>query len=121
MVKLVGPGVNDGIVIELIHGRHDAVLEFLLGCDADVAHHRAGKLGEEALDEVEPGAVLGREDNFETAGRLTGEPSLCLLGDVGGMIARRRPATAFIPVSESNGKATSEATENESNPYEWFH
>jgi hypothetical protein len=36
-------------------------------------------------------------------------------------IARRRPATAFILVSESNGKATSEATENESNPYGWFH
>ena len=31
MVKLVGPGVNDGIAIELIHGSHDAVLEFLLG------------------------------------------------------------------------------------------
>ena len=41
MVKLVGPGVNDGIAIELIHGRHGAVLEFLLGCDADVAQDRA--------------------------------------------------------------------------------
>src|SRR5208282_6748644 len=29
------------------------------GCDADVAQDRAGELGEEALDEVEPGAVHG--------------------------------------------------------------
>src|SRR5208337_3235746 len=72
--------------IEVIHGGHDAVLELLFGCDADVAQDRAGELGEEALDEVEPGAVLGREDKFETADRLTGEPSLCLLGDVRGMI-----------------------------------
>jgi hypothetical protein len=27
----------------------------------DVAQDRAGELGEEALDEVEPGTVLGRE------------------------------------------------------------
>jgi len=46
--------VNDGIAIELIHGGHDAVLELLFGCDADVAQHRAGELGEEAFDEIEP-------------------------------------------------------------------
>src|SRR5208282_4475073 len=80
MVELVGPGVNDGIAIEFIHGGHDAMLELLFGCDADVAQDRAGELGEEALDEVE------REDKFETADWLTGEPSLCLLGDVGGVI-----------------------------------
>ena len=74
------------MAIELVHGGHDAVLEFLLGCDADVAQHRAGELGEEALDEIEPGAMLGREYEFKPAGRLIGEPSLCLLGVVGGMI-----------------------------------
>src|SRR5208337_693135 len=36
--------------------------------------------------EIEPGAVLGREDEFESAGRLLGEPSLGLLRDVRGMI-----------------------------------
>jgi len=78
--------VNDWIAIEFIHGGHDAVLEFLFGFDADVAQHRAGELGEEALDEIEPGAVLGREGEFEAADWLTGEPSRCLLGDVRGMI-----------------------------------
>ena len=78
--------MDDGVSIEVIHGGHDAVLEFLFGCDTDVAQHRAGELREEAFDEVEPGAVLGREDEFEAPGRLLGEPSLGLLGDVRGMI-----------------------------------
>ena len=74
--------MDDGIAIEFIHGSHDAILEFLFGCDADVAEHRACELGEEALDEIEPGAVRGREGEFEAADRLIGEPSLGLLGDV---------------------------------------
>ena len=41
---------------------------------------------EATLDEIEPGAVLGREDEFESTGRLLGEPSLGLLGDVRRMI-----------------------------------
>src|SRR5271166_1928297 len=53
---------------------------------ADVAQDRAGELGEETLDEIEPGAVLGREGEFESTGRLLGEPSLGLLGDVRRMI-----------------------------------
>src|SRR2546430_5314003 len=85
-VELVGPYVNDGMAIEFIHGSHDAILEFLFGSDADVAQYRAGELGEEPLDEIEPGAMRGRVGEFETAGRLIIEPSLGLLGDVRGMI-----------------------------------
>ena len=78
--------MDDGVVIEVIHGGHDAVLELLFGCDLDMSQNRAGELGEETLDEIKPGAVLGREDEFEAAGRLLGEPSLGLLGDVRRMI-----------------------------------
>jgi hypothetical protein len=85
-VELIRPGVDDGMAIEFIHGSHDASLEFLLGCDADVAQHRACELGEEAFDEIEPRAVRGREGEFEAADRLIGEPSLGLLGKVRGMI-----------------------------------
>ena len=80
--------MNDGIAIEFVHSSHDSILEFLFGYDADVAQHRAGELGEEALDEVEPGAVLGREGEFETALGLLGEPSFRLFGDMRGMIVR---------------------------------
>ena len=78
--------MDDGMAIEFIHGGHDAVLEFLFGCDADMAQPRSGELGEEALNEIEPGAVLGRKGEFEPVGRLLGEPGFGLLGDVRGMI-----------------------------------
>jgi hypothetical protein len=57
--------VNDGNAVEIIYGGHEAILEFLFGYDADVAQDRAGELGKEALDEIEPGAVRGREGEFE--------------------------------------------------------
>jgi hypothetical protein len=58
--------VSDGSLIEVIHGGHNALLELLFGCDAEVAQHRAGELGEETFfDEVEPRAVLGREGEVE--------------------------------------------------------
>ena len=37
-----------------------------------VAQDRASELGEEALDEVEPGAMLGCEGELEAAGRSIG-------------------------------------------------
>ena len=46
-----------------------------------MAQDRAGELGEEAFDEVEPGAVLGRESEFESVLGLIGEPSSGLFGD----------------------------------------
>ena len=78
--------MDDGVAIEVIHGGDNAVLEFVFGCDADVAEHRAGELGEEAFDQIEPRAVLGGKGEFEAPGRLARELSLGLLGDVRGMI-----------------------------------
>jgi hypothetical protein len=57
--------VNDGIAIEEVHGGHDAIPELLFGRDADMAPHGAGQLGDEALDEVEPRAMLGSEGELE--------------------------------------------------------
>ena len=45
-----------------------------------------GELGEEALDEVEPGAVLGREGKVEAAYRSGVEPGSGFPRDVRGMI-----------------------------------
>src|SRR5208337_2089040 len=61
--------MDDGVSVEVVACGPDAVLELLFGCD-----------------EIEPGAVLGREDEFESTCRLLGEPSLGLLGDVRRMI-----------------------------------
>src|SRR6201998_468276 len=51
-----------------------------------MAQDRAGEFGEEALDEVEPGAVLGREGELEAAIRSSGEPSFGFARDMRGMI-----------------------------------
>src|SRR3984893_5884166 len=51
-----------------------------------VAQDRASELGEEALDEVEPGAVFEREGELEAVRRLSGKPSLGFSGDVRRMV-----------------------------------
>ncbi len=78
--------MNDRFRIEVLHGGHEPVLELLLGRDPDMAEDRSRQLGEEALDEVEPRAMLRGEGELEPAGRLRGDPSAGLLGDVRGMI-----------------------------------
>ena len=78
--------MNERIAVEIIHGGHEAILELLLRCDADVAQDGAGEFGKEALDEIEPGAVFGCEGEFEAVRGLTGEPGSGLFGDVRGMI-----------------------------------
>ena len=74
--------MDNGLLIEEIHGGDDALLEFLFGRDADVAQNRAGELGEEALDEVKPGAMGGREGECEAMRGLLRDPGSGLLGDV---------------------------------------
>ena len=78
--------MDDRVSVELVHCGDDARLEFVFRCDSDVAQDGAGKLGKEALHEIEPGAVLGRESEFEAAGGLLDEPSFGFLGNVRGMI-----------------------------------
>jgi hypothetical protein len=58
----------------------------LLWCHADVSEDGACEFGEEALDEVEPRAVLGREGEGETSARSSSEPSFGFSRDVCGMI-----------------------------------
>ena len=60
--------MDDGILVEVVHGSDDAILEFLFGGDTDVAEDGSGQLGKKALNEVEPGAVFRREGEFEAAG-----------------------------------------------------
>ena len=55
------------MAVEFIHGSHETILEFLFGCDADVAQHRTSELGEEPFDEIEPGSVRlnpGKEEEM---------------------------------------------------------
>ena len=75
--------MDDGVSVELVHGGHDALLEFLFRCDPDVAQHGAGELREEVLDEVQPRAMLRSKGKFEAALRLCREPGFGFLGRMG--------------------------------------
>jgi hypothetical protein len=74
------------MAIDILDTGHDALPELLLGWHPDVTQDRASKLGEEALDEIEPRAVDGREGELEAASRSSGEPTSGLLRYMSGMI-----------------------------------
>ena len=74
--------MDDRVGVDVIEIGEDAGFEFGLGCDADVAEHRARHLGEESLDEIEPGAMLWGEHEGEPALGLAADPGFGLLGDV---------------------------------------
>ena len=78
--------MDDWLAIDVVDEGHQAFLEFVFGADADVAQDGAGELGEEALDEIEPRAVRGREGELEAADRLLSEPCIGLFRDVRGKI-----------------------------------
>src|SRR5215470_7664774 len=78
------------MAIDILDTGHDALPELLFGCYPDVTQDRTCKLGEEALDEIEPGAVNRREGEFEAAGRASGEPASGLLRDMSGVIVENQ-------------------------------
>ncbi len=78
--------MNDGIVVEIIHGGDEAILELLLGGDANVPQDGTGEFREEALDEIEPRAVIGGESEFEAVHRLIGKPGFGFPRDMCRMI-----------------------------------
>jgi hypothetical protein len=43
--------MNDWMLVDVIHGSHDAILELLFGCNTDVAQDGARKLGKEAFNQ----------------------------------------------------------------------
>ena len=74
------------MAIDVVNTRDDALLKLVLGGHPDVAQDRTGEFGKEALNEVEPGAVLGRERKFEAARWSCLEPASSFSRDVCGMI-----------------------------------
>lgn len=50
----VGPGMDDGVSVDVIEVGQDSALELGLGCDTDVTEHRSRHFGQEAFDEIEP-------------------------------------------------------------------
>lgn len=70
--------MDDRVAVDIVEVGNDAGFEFGLGRDTDVSEHRACHFGEEALDEVEPGAMLGGEYEGEPALGLGFDPRLAM-------------------------------------------
>src|SRR5258708_10943752 len=84
--ELVGPCVDEGMAIDVVDAGHDAFFELVLRVHPDVTQDGAGEIREEALDEIEPGAVLGCEGEPEASRWSSVEPGSCFFRYVGGMI-----------------------------------
>ena len=66
--------MDDRMAIDILDTGHDALLELVLGCHPDVMQDRSGKLGEKALDEIEPRTMGRREGEVERpAGRVASQ------------------------------------------------
>ena len=78
--------MHDGLLVDVLYGGQDTLHKLLFGSDSDMSEHGARQLGEEALDEIEPGTMLGGERKFEAALGLGSEPGFGFLRSVGGMI-----------------------------------
>jgi hypothetical protein len=75
--------MHDGLLVDVLYGGQDALRKLLFGSDLDVSEHGARQLGEEALNEIEPGTMLGGESKFEAAFGLGSEPGFGFLRSVG--------------------------------------
>ena len=51
------------MLVEFVHGGHDAILEFLFGCEADVAQDGAGEFGKKPLTRFSQEPCLGVKVN----------------------------------------------------------
>jgi hypothetical protein len=63
------------VAVEVVNKLDDALFQFVFRGDADVTKDGARGFGKEALDKIEPGAVLGREHELEAFVRSGRQPS----------------------------------------------
>ena len=68
--------MDDRVAVEIIDELDDALFQLVFRADADVTEHGAGGFGEEPLDKIEPGAVLGGEHELEASLGSGRQPSL---------------------------------------------
>ena len=80
--------MDNGLAIEVVEVRDDPLLEFGFRSPPDATQDEARHLREEALDHVEPGAMLWREDEAEAALALCGKPLVGFLRQVRRMIVQ---------------------------------
>jgi hypothetical protein len=97
------------VAVEVINKLDDALFQFVFRGDADVTKDGARSFSKEALDKIEPGAVLGGEHELEAFVRSGRQPSLGFFGDVRRVIVqddfdRRRRGVGGVEQTEEFDK-----------------
>jgi hypothetical protein len=62
---LIAPSMDHRVAVEVLNTLDDALFQFVFRGDADVTKDGARSFSKEALDKIEPGAMLGREHELE--------------------------------------------------------
>jgi hypothetical protein len=62
LIEFVGQIGDDGLWVDVVEGGQDALFKHLFGSDQDRTRRGARELGEESINQVEPGAVLRDEE-----------------------------------------------------------
>src|ERR1019366_7867930 len=84
------PSMNDRIGIDFLDAFQNSVAKFLPGLHPKATEEGASHLPEERLDDVEPGAMRGRQHVFEPVWPRR-QICACLLGDMRRMIVEDDP------------------------------
>ena len=92
-----------GVGVDLLEVEMDAINEFLFGRDPDTAQHAARHSAEHGFNDVEPGAVFWREDEFEI-GWVKTQPALCLFGNVRRVVVQQQANAGLRRVDHSPSK-----------------
>src|SRR5438270_11963520 len=79
-IDLIAPSMDHRVAVEVVNKLDDALFQFVFRGDADVTKDGARSFSKEALDQIEPGAVLGREHELEAFVRSGRQPSLGFFG-----------------------------------------
>jgi hypothetical protein len=78
--------VDDGIVVEVVYGSHDAILEFCLEVTRMWRRTERASLEKKPSMRLSQEPCFGVKGEFEAASGLIGEPSFGFLRDVGAVI-----------------------------------
>ena len=94
LANLIGPGVNDRIMVEVVEIGQDAAFECLsssFNATRTWRKHRARHFGEEALDQIERASWRFGRHKGEASFRLCGHPGFGFLRDVRRVIVEDQP------------------------------
>ncbi len=85
IIKLIGPTIRHGDLVDLIEVLVDPVGEFFFVFNPDAGKHLPGHFAEESLDKIQPRTMSGCEHELESA-RNRVQVRLCLHGSMGGVV-----------------------------------